>query len=110
MKHIFDFKPRHLESKEPIRDPSHNDRPQGALGSSFNFSLRNGCLLNSPIMIDKRMWFVKMAEATNLCSKCATFGIALAGSLRSPERLAPATIPVTAVKKTPKVSMKAGSC
>ena len=37
MKHIFDFKPRHLESKEPIGDPSHNYRPQGALGSSFHF-------------------------------------------------------------------------
>ena len=33
-----------------------------------------------------------------------TFGIALAGSLRSPERFAPATIPVTAVKNTPNVS------
>ena len=109
MKHIFDFKHRHLECKEPIGDPSHDDRPQGALWDPFYFPLGNGCLLNSP-MINKTMWLVKMVEATNLRSRLATFGIALAGSLRSPERLAPATIPVTAVKKTPKVSMKAGSC
>ena len=35
--HNFDFKHRHLESKETIGDPSHDDRPQGALWNSFNF-------------------------------------------------------------------------
>jgi hypothetical protein len=34
--------------------------------------------------------------------------MAVAGSLRSPDRLAPATIPVTAGKKTPKTEKKDG--
>ena len=35
-------------------------------------------------------------------------GMAEDGSFRSPDRLAPATIPVTAVKNTPKVTKKSG--
>jgi len=37
------------------------------------------------------------------------FGIAVAGSFRSPDKFAPATIPVTAGKKTPKTEKKDGT-
>jgi hypothetical protein len=35
-------------------------------------------------------------------------GMAVAGSFRSPDKFAPATIPVTAGKKTPKMEKKEG--
>ena len=37
------------------------------------------------------------------------FGMATAGSFKSPDKLAPATIPVTAGKNTPKTEKKLGA-
>ena len=37
------------------------------------------------------------------------FGMATAGSFRSPDKFAPATIPVTAGKNTPKTEKKLGA-
>ena len=43
-----------------------------------------------------------VVESLHCASACAspTLGMAMAGSLRSPDRFAPATMPVTAGKKT----------
>ena len=85
-----------LESKEAVGDPCDNNRPERSLWQ------------NTIYMATVSINYINRSEnqiAQNI-GCLTTFGIALAGSLRSPERFAPATMPVTAVKKTPNVSEK----
>ena len=85
-----------LESKEAVGDPCDNNRPERSLWQ------------NTIYMATVSINYINRSEnqIAQHIGCLTTFGIALAGSLRSPERFAPATMPVTAVKKTPNVSEK----
>ena len=87
----------YLESKEAVGDPCDNNRPERSLWQN---TILYG---NSVYQLYGNRSENQIAQNIGCLT---TFGIALAGSLRSPERFAPATMPVTAVKKTPNVSEK----